>query len=363
MTTNPLNVLILTIDALRADRTSLLGYNRPTTPTLERLAKNALVCEKAFSLGPFTQSACIQLFTSSRPLSYGGYDHGARDRPETLFKKLNDEGYRTTNLSTLHWVNKYFGYGPGVDEEVPLFSLNSFPGVLLAMVRNTLIAFDQETVDEKAMLQEVEPMVLKFFADVVDYCHWQIDHAISMKADFPDSAIVNSGYDYRRILNLLSKHEKKFKDSPADYVNKHLVPAATAADWVKYWLPAEWYYMRRSGRLVGEALHRLVNKAISPFNPKLAKARNSRFKQYVDASSLADKTISVLEKHDSNQPFCVWAHFMDTHVPYVSGPGRNWYSHTPEYLKSLGYNDDYSPALTFDAKPKRPEDGFSSVGR
>ena len=35
------NVLLLTIDALRADRTSLHGYPRPTTPNLEWLAEDS----------------------------------------------------------------------------------------------------------------------------------------------------------------------------------------------------------------------------------------------------------------------------------------------------------------------------------
>ena len=66
------NVLLLTVDAWRADRLSLYGYGRPTTPVLDGFAANATVCERAFSLGSFTQVACIQLFTSSRPMSYGG---------------------------------------------------------------------------------------------------------------------------------------------------------------------------------------------------------------------------------------------------------------------------------------------------
>ncbi len=66
------NVLLLTVDAWQADRLSLHGYARPTTPALERFAADATVCERAFTLGPFTQLACIQLFTSSRPMSYGG---------------------------------------------------------------------------------------------------------------------------------------------------------------------------------------------------------------------------------------------------------------------------------------------------
>ena len=38
------NILFLSVDALRADRMSLYGYHRPTTPNLDVMAKNAIVC-------------------------------------------------------------------------------------------------------------------------------------------------------------------------------------------------------------------------------------------------------------------------------------------------------------------------------
>ena len=123
------NVLLLTVDALRADRLSLYGYGRPTTPVLEKFAENAVVCENAFTLGPFTQIACIQLFTSSRPLSYGGYDRGAANRPDTVFKRFRDAGYHTWGLSTIHWVSPYYGYTDGLDDTICVFHLNTLVGM------------------------------------------------------------------------------------------------------------------------------------------------------------------------------------------------------------------------------------------
>ena len=84
--TSFLNIIFLGADAVRADHTSLCGYPRKTTPSLERLAEQSLVCDNAFSLAPFTQPASVQTFTSSRPLSYGGYDGGASGRPRPLFR-------------------------------------------------------------------------------------------------------------------------------------------------------------------------------------------------------------------------------------------------------------------------------------
>jgi glucan phosphoethanolaminetransferase (alkaline phosphatase superfamily) len=68
------NIIFLSVDAMRFDHTGLGDYARPTTPTLNRMRDNAVFCPNAFSLAPFTQSACIQMLTSTRPFSFGGYD-------------------------------------------------------------------------------------------------------------------------------------------------------------------------------------------------------------------------------------------------------------------------------------------------
>ena len=83
MTSSRPNVLFLTVDALRADRASVLGYTRPTTPNLDRMAADGLVCEQAVSPAAFTHICFPALMTSSRPLSYGGYDSGPVGGPAT----------------------------------------------------------------------------------------------------------------------------------------------------------------------------------------------------------------------------------------------------------------------------------------
>ena len=110
------NVLFLTVDALRSDRTSLYGYERPTTPVLEALAKDAVVCGNAVSTGAFTQVSFHTFMTSSRALSYGGYDRGAVGRPPSLFEVFHDAGYQTISLGTFAWISRYFGY-TGIDRD------------------------------------------------------------------------------------------------------------------------------------------------------------------------------------------------------------------------------------------------------
>ena len=343
---------MLTVDALRADRTSLYGYDRPTTPTLERLAKDAIVCDQAFSLGTFTQSAAVQLFTSTAPLSYGGFDAGAVGRPDTLFKHFQKNGYRTTAISTLHWVNSFFGYGSGLDIEHQLFVPNTLVGVAVATMRNSLQGYHDGNIAHGEMMAVVGPAVAKLFDDADAYFTTRLERRDEHARDYPHSLFVNENYDPERIKRLIQKHRDEFAADPASYVEHHLseVPAPNE------WLVGEWRLCRPLRRLAAEALFRLINRFVGVVNPALASARAARFRQYVDAGALADKTIAELRDAPRDQPFLIWCHFMDTHVPYVSGHGRNWYRQTSKYLDYLGYPRTNDPSLVFrDPRAQDPE--------
>jgi arylsulfatase A-like enzyme len=346
MTEKP-NVLFLTVDALRADRTTLHGYTRPTTPNLERLAENAIVCENAFSLGPFTQAACVQMMTATRPFSFGGFDVGAIGRPPTVFRRFKDAGYRTVALSTLHWVNRFFGYGDGLDEEWQLFILNTLVGVAVANMRNSIQGYNEKTITEKEMLAVAAPVIAKLFRNAEEYCSIRIRNEAGLAADFPDSLLVGGGYDYGRVRGVVRRHRKAFEEDAMAYIHTHLKGIPLAHEW----LARDWYYRRKPGKLLAESWIRGSNLLLEPFAPSLARSRRNRFRSYVDASALADKVISILRRHEKERPFFLWAHFMDTHIPYVSGRGRRWYRETPAYLAKVGHDTGHDPSRTFDPRP------------
>ena len=74
----PANAIVLIImDTVRADHTSLCGYSRPTTPNLERFAKEGAVftCE-ARAPGSWTLPSHASFFTGKQAL-----DHRAHELP------------------------------------------------------------------------------------------------------------------------------------------------------------------------------------------------------------------------------------------------------------------------------------------
>lgn len=87
------DVLLITIDALRADHVGAYGYVRPTTPNIDRLASSAVRFEYAYCPTPHTSYSVTSLLTGKymRPLLL----QGAGEDSETLASLLREYGYRT----------------------------------------------------------------------------------------------------------------------------------------------------------------------------------------------------------------------------------------------------------------------------
>jgi arylsulfatase A-like enzyme len=96
------NVLIVLWDTVRADRVSAYGYERPTTPFLEKFAAEGVLFERAVSPGMWTLPSHASLFTGLPPRTHGAnasrkwLDH----RFETLAEIFGRAGYGTYAFSS-----------------------------------------------------------------------------------------------------------------------------------------------------------------------------------------------------------------------------------------------------------------------
>ena len=91
------NVLILMWDTARADRMSLYGHERQTTPHLEELANDARVYEQAISPAMWTVPSHASLFTGLPVASHGAHARWIwlDERFETLAERFAADGYET----------------------------------------------------------------------------------------------------------------------------------------------------------------------------------------------------------------------------------------------------------------------------
>lgn len=97
-----LNVVVVTIEALRQDHASFLGAARDTTPTLRALAAQSLVFERMYSAASFTRLSLASLFSSLAPSEIEWLPQAASKRmrrigPRTpwLPELLQKSGYET----------------------------------------------------------------------------------------------------------------------------------------------------------------------------------------------------------------------------------------------------------------------------
>ncbi len=65
------NVIMVWIDALRADHLGYYGYPRKTSPNLDKLAQESVVFENNFSVHPVTIASFMSIITSLYPISLG----------------------------------------------------------------------------------------------------------------------------------------------------------------------------------------------------------------------------------------------------------------------------------------------------
>jgi len=90
------NVLLLILDTVRASDMSVYGAGQPTTPALERRAKEGVVFEQAFSTAPWTLPSHASMFTGH----YAGQQSADWKTPldttqATIAEVLRDRGYAT----------------------------------------------------------------------------------------------------------------------------------------------------------------------------------------------------------------------------------------------------------------------------
>lgn len=90
------NVLLIVLDTLRAGQLSSYGYSRPTTPNLDRLAKDGALFEKAFVTAANTLESHASMFTGRYPFEHRISPSAPLDASfKTLAEYLYERGYQT----------------------------------------------------------------------------------------------------------------------------------------------------------------------------------------------------------------------------------------------------------------------------
>ncbi len=113
----PPDVVVILIDTLRADRVSINGYHRETTPNLDRWARTKAVnFTSAIAPSPWTLPSHVSLFTGQDAIVHGrNHDQGPPPAFDLLAEQLRRAGYTTQAVTGGGYLHPEFGFDQGFD--------------------------------------------------------------------------------------------------------------------------------------------------------------------------------------------------------------------------------------------------------
>lgn len=112
------NILLFSLDTLRADRLGTYGYSRATSPFLDSLAAQGTIFENAVAPAPWTLPSHVSLFTGMYPSSHGvTLAKGQRigDQTELFAEILKRHGYQNYAYVAGGYLGKRFGFPRGFE--------------------------------------------------------------------------------------------------------------------------------------------------------------------------------------------------------------------------------------------------------
>jgi len=108
------NIILITVDALRADHLGYMGYHKDLSLNIDALAKESVVFNQAYAVGPVTPHSFPAILTSTYPLDYQGPNKN--EKPRVLISEvLKNTGYITAAFHANPYLSDYFGYNQGWD--------------------------------------------------------------------------------------------------------------------------------------------------------------------------------------------------------------------------------------------------------
>jgi arylsulfatase A-like enzyme len=116
------DIVLLSIDTLRADHLGLYGHDRDTSPFLDEMASRGTVFDQAWSPAPWTLPAHATMLSAHMPNEHGAIDQEHSISPDVpmLPEALIAAGYRNAAVVTAPFVAARYGFDRGFQHFVDL---------------------------------------------------------------------------------------------------------------------------------------------------------------------------------------------------------------------------------------------------
>ena len=150
----PFNVVVITVDTIRADHIGAYGNAEVKTPAMDELARDGVLFTRAYSTTPLTLPAHTSIFSGTYPLYHGVRDNGGYVVPEdltTLAELFGEQGYDTAAFIAAYVLDSRWGLNQGFDTYFDDFDVRDQRFISMGSVQRP----GNEVVDEtEAWLDE-----------------------------------------------------------------------------------------------------------------------------------------------------------------------------------------------------------------
>src|SRR5882762_3781305 len=134
------NVILITIDTLRADHVGCYGAKNVKTPTLDGLARDGTVFERAISQVPLTWPSHAVILTGTYPFQNGVQDFTGQpldERFRSVAQVFKQQGYATGAVVSSFVLDRSWGLARGFDYYDDAFSAEAFQQKEIGLVDRT----------------------------------------------------------------------------------------------------------------------------------------------------------------------------------------------------------------------------------
>lgn len=139
----PTNIILISIDTLRADHLGAYGYSRPTSPNLDGLAAEGAVFEDVTSTSPWTLPSHGSMLTGRYPTNHGLRALGTKidDQVPTLAETLQERGFSTAAFTNSTYFSTMYGMRRGFEafQNVPEDRSQVRPSLVLPYAAKWLV--------------------------------------------------------------------------------------------------------------------------------------------------------------------------------------------------------------------------------
>ncbi len=111
------NLILISIDTLRADRLGSYGYDRDTSPRIDAFARKGALFENAVAESGWTLPSHVTMLSGLYPSTHGVVHPALKPNPQTalLAELLRGAGYRTIGLTEGGYVGAEYGFDRGFE--------------------------------------------------------------------------------------------------------------------------------------------------------------------------------------------------------------------------------------------------------